>query len=127
VSTGLLANPAATRAGRWLRSPLGTVSVAMLVVAAVNLGWATTSTPAAAFGLVVAVLTAGAVVVKHVLRIGRRPVFNPAALALVAADLIGVRAQSWWGASAAPVYLGVPVLIIAVLFVADRANRLPAT
>jgi Na+-transporting NADH:ubiquinone oxidoreductase subunit NqrB len=143
----------------------------MLVLAAVNLGWAT-SVGSAGFCLAVAVLTAGAVdvvavglrgwgwrvpygafvtggvlgmvldptvgpgvvaafaagavLVKHVLRIGRRPVFNPAALALVVAGLIGVQAQSWWGAAAAPVYLGVPVLLVAVLLVADRANRLPA-
>jgi hypothetical protein len=75
----------------------------------------------------IALFAAGSIIVKHALRIGRRPVFNPAALALVVADLIGERAQSWWGASAAPVYLGVPLLIIAVLVVADRTNRLPAT
>ncbi len=172
MTSAVLATPTATRARRWLKSPIGTVSVAMLVLAAVNLGWASTSAATAGLGLTVAVLTAGAVdvlivglrgwgwqlplgafvtggvlgmvldptvgagqlallaagavVVKHVLRIGRRPMFNPAALALVVADLLGVRAQSWWGACAAPIWLGVPVLLVAVLFVADRANRLPA-
>ncbi|HEY4018315.1 MAG TPA: hypothetical protein VGM75_06485 [Pseudonocardiaceae bacterium] len=157
---------------RSLKSPLGTVSVAMVVLAAVNLPWASPSPAVAGIGLAVAVLTAGAVdvlvvglrgwgwrvpvgafvtggvlgmvldptvgpgvlalfaagavLVKHALRIGRRPVFNPAGLALVIADLFGVRAQSWWGAAAAPIWLGVPVLIIVTLVVADRANRLPA-
>lgn len=157
---------------RWAKSPLGTVSVAMLVLAGVNLPWAGPSPAAAAGTLAVAVLTSGAVdvlvvglrgggwrvpagafvtggvlgmvldptvgpgpiavcaagsvLVKHALRIGRRPVFNPAALALVLADVLGVRAQSWWGAAAAPIWLGVPVLIVVVLVVADRVNRLPA-
>jgi hypothetical protein len=74
---------------------------------------------------VLALFAAGAVLVKHALRIGKRPVFNPAGLALVLADLVGVRAQSWWGAAAAPIWLGVPVLIIVTVVVADRVNRLP--
>ena len=157
---------------RWLKSPLGTVSVAMLVLAGVNLPWASPSPASALAALAVAVLvagavdvlivgwrgwgwrtpwgafvtggvigmvldptvglgvlaacSAGAVVLKHLLRTGRRPVFNPAGLALVIADLAGVRAQSWWGAAAAPIWLGVPVLIIVTLVVADRVNRLPA-
>lgn len=157
---------------RWVKSPLGTVSVAMLVLAGVNLPWASPSPASAALTLAVAVLTAGAVdvvivglrgwgwrvpvgafvtggvlgmvldptvgpglivacaagavLVKHAVRIGRRPVFNPAALALVLADVLGVRAQSWWGAAAAPIWLGVPVLLAVTLIVADRVNRLPA-
>ncbi len=148
------------------------VSVAMLVLAGVNLPWASPSPAAAGFSLAVAVLTAGAVDVlvvglrgwgwrvpsgafvtggvlgmvlaptvgpgvvaalaagavlaKHVLRVGRRPLVNPAVLALVVAALAGIGAQSWWGAAAAPVWLGVPVLIVVTLVVADRANRLPA-
>jgi hypothetical protein len=157
---------------RWVKRPLGTVSVAMLVLAGVNLPFASPSPASAGFCLAVAVLSAGAidvlvaglrgwgwrvplgalvtggvvgmvldptvgpaviavcsagaVLVKHAVRIGRRPVFNPAALALVLADLLGVRAQSWWGAAAAPIWLGVPVLIVVTLVVADRVNRLPA-
>jgi hypothetical protein len=157
---------------RWVRSPLGTVSLAVLVLAGTNLPWASPSPGAAALVLAVAVLTAGAVdvlvvglrgwgwrvpvgafvtggvlglvldptvgpaliavcaagavLVKHAVRIGRRPVFNPAGLALVLADVLGVRAQSWWGAAAAPIWLGVPVLLAVTLVVADRVNRLPA-
>ena len=157
---------------RWLKIPLGTVSVAMLVLAGVNLPFASPSLASAGFGLAVAVLTAGAidvvvvglrgwgwrvplgafvtggvvgmvldptvgpglvaacaagaVLVKHALRVGRRPLFNPAAFALVLADLLGLRAQSWWGAAAAPIWLGVPVLIVVLVVVADRVNRLPA-
>jgi len=148
------------------------VSGAMLVLAGVNLPWASPSPAAAGLSLAVAVLTAGAVdvlvvglrgwgwrvpcgafvsggvlgmvldptvgpgvvaalaagavLVKHALRVGRRPILNPAALALVVADLAGIGAQSWWGAAAAPVWLGVPVLIVVIAVVADRANRLPA-
>lgn len=157
---------------RWLKSPLGTVTVAILALAGVNLPWASPSPASASLSLAVAVgvagaldvvvvglrgwgwrvpwgafvtggvlgvvldptvglgavaaCVAGAVLVKHVLRIGRRPVFNPAALALVIASLAGIQAQSWWGAAAAPVWLGVPVLVIVAVVVADRANRLPA-
>ncbi|HJP76907.1 MAG TPA: hypothetical protein VJ914_21745 [Pseudonocardiaceae bacterium] len=157
---------------RWLKSPLGTVTGAMLVLAGVNLPWASPSPASAGVSLLVAVgvaggldvlivglrgwgwrvpqgafvtggvlgmvldptvgpgvvaaCVAGAVLVKHVLRLGKRPVFNPAALALVIASLAGIKAQSWWGAAAAPVWLGVPVLIIVAVVVADRANRLPA-
>ncbi|HEY4460948.1 MAG TPA: hypothetical protein VGN81_41990 [Pseudonocardiaceae bacterium] len=146
--------------------------MAMLVLAGVNLPWASPSPASAALTLAVAVLVAGAldvvlvglrgwgwrvpvgafvtggvlgmvldptvgpgpiaicaagaVLVKHAVRIGRRPVFNPAALALVIASLLGVRAQSWWGAAAAPIWLGVPVLLAVALIVADRVNRLPA-
>ncbi|MDP4501834.1 RnfABCDGE type electron transport complex subunit D [Nonomuraea turcica] len=73
----------------------------------------------------VAALAGAAVVIKHLVRIGRGHVFNPAALALVAAGLFGVEAQSWWGVAAAPAYVMVPLVVITGLFIADRVNRLP--
>lgn len=64
---------------------------------------------------------------KHVLRLGRAHVFNPAAVGLLAVYLLFSSGQSWWGALAnlpAPVLI---VLLVAGYFVADRANKLPAT
>lgn len=72
-----------------------------------------------------ATIAAGAIAAKHLARLHHRPIFNPAALALVAAGLAGVQAQSWWGASSAPEPLIVALLAAAGPLVADRVNRLP--
>jgi Na+-translocating ferredoxin:NAD+ oxidoreductase RnfD subunit len=73
----------------------------------------------------IAAVSAGAILTKHLIRVRRGPILNPAAAALVGAGLIGVKAQSWWGVSSAPWYVILPVLIITGLFVTDRVNRLP--
>ncbi|HJP78302.1 MAG TPA: hypothetical protein VJ914_28775 [Pseudonocardiaceae bacterium] len=73
----------------------------------------------------IAAVSAGAILTKHLIRVRRGHVLNPAAAALVGAGLIGVKAQSWWGVSSAPWYLILPVLIVTGLFVTDRVNRLP--
>lgn len=73
----------------------------------------------------IAAVSAGAILTKHLIRVRRGHIFNPAAAALVAAGLIGVKTQSWWGASSAPWYVIVPVLIVTGLFITDRVNRLP--
>ena len=133
------ASPSPAAAGFGLAVAVLTAgAVDVLIVGLRGWGW---SVPSGAFvtggvvGMVLdptvgpgmlALCAAGAVLVKHALRIGRRPIFNPAALALVVADLAGLRAQSWWGAAAAPIWLGVPALLIVALVVADRVNRLPA-
>jgi hypothetical protein len=72
-----------------------------------------------------AAVAAGAVAAKHLARLHHRPIFNPAALALVAAGLAGITAQSWWGAASAPQPLIIALLAGAGLLVADRVNRLP--
>jgi Na+-translocating ferredoxin:NAD+ oxidoreductase RnfD subunit len=73
----------------------------------------------------IAAVATGAVVIKHLVRTRRGHVFNPAALALVGAGLLGVKAQSWWGVAAAPWYVIMPLLVITGLFITDRVNRLP--
>jgi Na+-translocating ferredoxin:NAD+ oxidoreductase RnfD subunit len=73
----------------------------------------------------IAAVSAGAILTKQLIRVRRGHVLNPAAAALVAAGLIGVKTQSWWGVSSAPWYVIVPVLIITGLFITDRVNRLP--
>jgi enediyne biosynthesis protein E5 len=72
-----------------------------------------------------AAVAGGAIAAKHLLRLHHRPIFNPAALALVAASLAGVHAQSWWGAASAPQPLLIALLAAGGLLVADRVNRLP--
>ncbi len=63
---------------------------------------------------------------KQLLRVGRRHVFNPAALALALVYLLFGSGQSWWGALA---NLPLPAALLVVLagaVVARRANKLPA-
>lgn len=63
---------------------------------------------------------------KHVLRLGRAHVFNPAALGLLVVFALFGTGQSWWGALPELPLPAVAVLIVAGYLVADRANKLPA-
>lgn len=76
--------------------------------------------------LAVAVITAMlAVNAKYLFRARGRHIFNPAALALVAAYFLFASEQSWWGAlSNMPLPL-VVVLLATGVFIADRVNKLP--
>jgi Na+-translocating ferredoxin:NAD+ oxidoreductase RnfD subunit len=63
---------------------------------------------------------------KHLLRLGRSHVFNPAAVGLLLVYVLFGSGQSWWGALAdlpAPL---IAVLAVSGYIVADRANKLPA-
>ncbi len=77
--------------------------------------------------LISAAVAAGAIAVKHALRIRRRNVLNPAAAGLVILGVAGIKAQSWWGVAAAPGYLIIPLIVIGGAVVSDRVNRLPTT
>ena len=73
----------------------------------------------------VSVTVAVALASKHLLKRGRKPIFNPAAAGLLMAILGFGSAQSWWaGLSLLPVW-GLPVLILAGLFVAIRVKKYP--
>ncbi len=76
--------------------------------------------------LAVAVITAMlAVNAKYLFRARGRHIFNPAALALVAAYFLFASEQNWWGAlSNMPLPL-VVVLLATGVFIADRVNKLP--
>ena len=66
-----------------------------------------------------------AVASKYVLRTRRGHIFNPAALALVAAYFLFASGQDWWGALA---NLPVPFVLLLIgsgIFIADRVNKLP--
>jgi Na+-translocating ferredoxin:NAD+ oxidoreductase RnfD subunit len=75
---------------------------------------------------VVAVAAAVAMVSKHVVRIGKANVFNPAALGLVVVFHAMDAAQNWWGALLAIVPgASWPLLVVCGVYVARRVNRLP--
>lgn len=76
---------------------------------------------------VAAITSIMGVLSKHVIRTGSVNVFNPAALALVAAFYLFDTAQSWWGAlpDVRPMAIGLAVLIAAGGFIADRVNKAP--
>jgi Na+-translocating ferredoxin:NAD+ oxidoreductase RnfD subunit len=74
---------------------------------------------------VAAVTSVVAVASKHLVRVQRANVFNPAALALVATFYLFDTGQSWWGAlpDLAPVAI---VLLVALgAFIAQRVNKAP--
>lgn len=62
---------------------------------------------------------------KYLFRARGRHIFNPAALALVAAYFLFASGQSWWGALPNVPAPFVIALIAAGLFIADRVNKLP--
>ena len=76
--------------------------------------------------LLVAVITAMlAVNAKYLLRARGKHIFNPAALALVAAYFLFASEQSWWGALSNLPLPFVVVLLATGVFIADRVNKLP--
>ncbi|HEY7908124.1 MAG TPA: RnfABCDGE type electron transport complex subunit D [Thermomicrobiales bacterium] len=72
-----------------------------------------------------AVTAAIAVTSKYVLRTRRGHIFNPAALALVAAYFLFASGQDWWGALATLPAPFIVVLLATGIFIADRVNKLP--
>jgi len=63
---------------------------------------------------------------KHLVRIGRSHIFNPAAVGLLAVYVLFSTGQSWWGALPDLPAPAIAVLIVACYLVAGRANKLPA-
>jgi Na+-translocating ferredoxin:NAD+ oxidoreductase RnfD subunit len=72
-----------------------------------------------------AITAALAVASKYLLRTKQGHIFNPAALALVAASFLFATGQDWWGALPNLPTPFVFVLLATGLFVADRVNKLP--
>lgn len=101
--------------GAW-RYPAGGVLTALLVTMIVSVGepW-----------YVAAAGTAIGLVSKHLLRTKTGPVFNPAALGLVAAFYLFDAAEDWWGALTAIVPgAALPLVLAATAFVAYRVKKL---
>lgn len=72
-----------------------------------------------------AVTSAVAIAGKYMFRTRSANIFNPAALALVATFYVFNTAQNWWGALPEMSILGVAILIITGVFIADRVNKMP--
>ena len=120
---------------------LGAVTAAMLVdLAIVRLWRGVWFFPSGALlsGLIVALIlsraepwyvpaitAAIAVASKYLLRSPRGHIFNPAALALVAAYFLFASGQDWWGALANLPAPFIIVLLASGIFIADRVNKLP--
>ncbi len=139
----LLAALAAVHAGVRHVAPglIGSVAAAMLVdIAIVRVLRGVWFFPSGALlsGLIVALIlspaepwyvpaitAALAVASKYLLQTKQGHIFNPAALALVAAYFLFASGQDWWGALS---NLPMPFLLVLLatgLFVADRVNKLP--
>jgi Na+-translocating ferredoxin:NAD+ oxidoreductase RnfD subunit len=69
--------------------------------------------------------SAVAVLSKHLLKIKRKPIFNPAALGLAVAILVGGTEQSWWGSLALVPIWCFGLVIIAGLLITERVNKFP--
>lgn len=104
------------RRGRW-RVPDGALLTGLLIGAVLSSfePW-----------YVAATASAVGIAAKHVVRVGRANVFNPAALGLVVVFHVVGSAQNWWGAMPAIVPSAAwPLLIGSGLLVAHRVNKLP--
>ncbi len=74
---------------------------------------------------IVAATTAVALFSKHILKIGRKPIFNPAAFGLLVAIYIFSTGQSWWGSLALmPTWITLLLLVTGVI-VTIRVNKFP--
>jgi len=62
---------------------------------------------------------------KHVIRVQRWGVFNPAALGLLVVALVFGSAESWWGSLPDLPVLLLPILLVTGIFIAGRVNKLP--
>lgn len=143
VVLALLAAVAATHEG--VRLILPGVFGAMLAAALLDVGLARILRDAWFFpsgallsGLIVALIVAPtesprvaavtamlAVNSKYLFRARGKHIFNPAALALVAAYFLFASGQSWWGALPNLPAPFVIVLLATGIFIADRVNKLP--
>jgi Na+-translocating ferredoxin:NAD+ oxidoreductase RnfD subunit len=72
-----------------------------------------------------AVTSALAILSKYIFRTRSANVFNPAALALVVTFYIFDTGQSWWGALPEMSLVGLAVLLVTGIFIADRVNKMP--
>lgn len=74
---------------------------------------------------VAAIIAAIAAVSKHLLKIKRKPIFNPAAFALLFALFVFHTGQSWWGDLAdIPVYF-LPLLVAGGYLITAKVNKFP--
>ncbi len=117
VAASILVDLAFVRwlSGEW-RFPSGAILTGLIVamVLRVQEPW-----------IVAAVVGSIAVISKHVIRTIWSNIFNPAAVALVVSSFVFATGQSWWGALPGLGLVGLALLLVAGIFMADRINKLP--
>lgn len=70
--------------------------------------------------------TAGfAICAKHIFRSHGRPVFNPAAFALILSVLLYSSGESWWGGLAGESFLLLPILFACGILIINKVNKFP--
>ncbi len=69
--------------------------------------------------------TAVALMSKHLLKIGRKPIFNPAAFGLLFAIVAFGTGQSWWGSLALLPTWSIILLLVAGVYITQRVNKFP--
>jgi Na+-translocating ferredoxin:NAD+ oxidoreductase RnfD subunit len=74
---------------------------------------------------VAACTSAAAVLSKYLFRTRSANIFNPAALALVAAFYVFHAGQDWWGALPETTPFALALLFATGLFITDRVNKMP--
>lgn len=74
---------------------------------------------------IVVLTTAVALLSKHVLKRGRKPLFNPAAFGLLFALVVFSTGQSWWASLALLPIWYLPALLAVGIFVAIRVKKYP--
>jgi Na+-transporting NADH:ubiquinone oxidoreductase subunit NqrB len=103
------------RAGRWhvpTGAPLTGAIVAMIL--AVDTAW-----------YVAVLASVAAIASKHILRVGREHVLNPAAFGLLVTALVLGSPESWWGALGDVHVAWTLVMLVAGGMLVERLNKLP--
>lgn len=75
--------------------------------------------------IAVIVTTVIAVASKHILKIKRKPLFNPAAVGLLVATYLFTSGQSWWGGLSLLPAFSIVVLLICGYLITSRVNKFP--
>ncbi len=75
--------------------------------------------------LAVIVTTAIAVLSKHLLKVKRKPIFNPAAFGLLAASFMFPSGQSWWGGLSLLPAWAISFVLIGGFLVTRKVNKFP--
>ncbi len=74
---------------------------------------------------IIVATTAVALLSKHIIKSGRKPIFNPAAFGLLFAIYIFSTGQSWWGSLALlPTWL-ILIMIVPGIFISIKVNKFP--
>ncbi|MCD7036071.1 RnfABCDGE type electron transport complex subunit D [Metabacillus sp. GX 13764] len=99
-----------------LRLPDGAILTGLIIALVLN-----PAEPA----YVPAAASAAAILSKHLFRVRKKPLFNPAAFGLLAVLLLFSSGQSWWGSlSLLPVWFAA-ILLIAGFLVTSKVNKFP--